>query len=216
MNRFQTKKAIKEYLSNILHSNLIGRVTDDTTNEILFELVNHSQQSKLNDFSHFEVDRDKFRSKCFYVCDKNNIKTDFSYNWIIRSYTPLSKQKRQPDHIACMITCSRGSINDQIIKWRKINNIDSTFKDVDHYPVPFIKILYDWYDQQEDLEIPAFQQKNQMWRFAKSHEKSWREYHQKNAQYRALDKIKNSQNSSYGYIPDWDGAINRKNIKKLQ
>jgi hypothetical protein len=209
MNKFNSKKSLKDHLSVILHQGSIGIITDDNTIDILFKLVEQSQPKKLIDFDHFEIDNDNFRSRCFYVCDKDNNKVDFSYNWVIRSYSPLSKRKRLPNHIVYMIQSARGSINRQINQWRLDNNISANFQ-IDHYPEPFSKILFDWYVEQDDIKIPSIQLDNNMWIIAPSHEQSWLDYHSEIARYRPIDKLQNSKNGSYGFNADWYHAINLK------
>lgn len=206
---FKTKKSLKDYLQKHLHGGSLGKVTDEKLISTLTELVNYSQKEKMINFDHFKIDNDNFRSRCFYIVNSDGKSVDFSYNWVIRSYSPLSKRDRLPNYIVYLVQSARGSINYQINQWRQENDIDSTLQ-VDHYPTPFIKIVYDWYELQKEIEIPSFQQKNNVWRIGPTHEESFREYHLKNAQYRALDRITNSKNGTYGVKVDWYKAINKK------
>jgi hypothetical protein len=211
---FKKKKDLKQYLSNILH-NTSGRITDKKINDVLYELVSHSQNEKLSNFEYFEVDKDKFKSKCFYVCSKDGTREDFSYNWIIRCYDPLSIRNRLPNHIVLMQKAARWSINSQINKWRADNNIESNLV-INHYPVPFSKILYDWYCEQNDIEIPLVRNKYNVKLIGPTYEKSWQYYHKKKATYRAITHSENSKNNNYDIKIDWYKAINDKKNKDLK
>ncbi len=203
-----TKAEIKKQLGDYLHCNF-GVVINTKTIDLLTMLLDHCDKEKLKDFKEFYIDNNPMGAHAYYIRNTDDSTTVFSYNWIIRSYTPLSKRNRLPDHIVQMQTAARNSVLEQINVYRLENNLTEE-QVVDHYPVPFVKILADWYETKPEIVIATDRLPSLQSVLVEPFRKDFFEFHKQRAQYRVLSRSKNSSNGSYGIKIDWYALINAK------
>jgi hypothetical protein len=203
-----TKYKIKSKLQDFLHYNF-GVVSDSEIIELLDKLLKHSQPDKLKNFKEYFIKTNPIGSHSYYIRYLDLTEDDFSYNWLIRCYSPLSQRNRLPRHIVEMIEAARGSVLDQVNDYRKTNCL-SQKQVADHYPVPFIQILADWYRLQKEIEIKTQQLPSLLYTLAEPWHTSFKQYHQDKAKFRVLSSRKNSSNGSYGVKIDWYKLINEK------
>ena len=205
MESFKTKKAITDLLNQFLKDNEADVIKDEKIIDVLHSLIECTQTEKLANYKSFSIGLDGYRHKAYFIDTTDGQQLSFSYRWLIREYEPLCKRKRLPTFIIGLQQVCRNEINDQIKEYVINGN-----QCVDHYPIPFVQLVANWYELRGVREYKFRKDKfNKPYFYESECSEHWKAYHRLHAKLRVIDSNENSKNGSYGVKVNWYNLINK-------
>jgi hypothetical protein len=205
---FKSKTELQKYCTLILKNEKLNKSLDGNSFEVINDVLKlHHNYSEKVGIGNYKIGiRECFinkRNRQFYIIRGNGTNTDFSF------YKCISR----PSKLTSIKSSLRESIKDQVIKYKEqlfIDNQDDnnniicqeTFSYIkrsnshlDHYPLHFDTIVYNWLKSininLSDIELLPMQD-NKAAHFLKNYnlKKNFYDYHKQNAKYRiVLDKV---------------------------